>query len=710
VAPVPDSAVPAEASNASKPDSKPADTAAGAAMEEPKQDSAATDAAKDEPKQDSAATDAAKDEVQDIYKEEANNKEEAKHKEEAKPAGTDVPTDTAKDATKDATKDEPKQDAAAPAAEPADKAVAAPAPERSPVAAQLSALITGKKLDRFVSRKDDRAGIDAFYSARNYEPIWASGGAANDRANDRAKAAKAYLAKVDAVGLDPREYPAPDFASAATPEALAEAELRMSAAVLTYARHAQTGRVHFSRVAADISFKLDAPGPAAVLANLAGADDAGAALDGYNPPFAEFKALKAELARLRGNGGKIELVEDKSVEVRVLPGNILRPGMKDDRVLAVRQRLKVPGDKDNRTYDDDVFEAVKAFQLQADIGVDGMLGSQTVRALNGEQETRGQPNNPIDTVIANMDRLRWLPRKLGNATGTYVVVNAPDYSLSLFHEGKLFWKTRLVVGKPSQATPMISAEMKFITVNPTWNVPPSIIENEYLPALAQDPYALERIGLKIYQTSDGTVRVYQPPGAGNALGRIRFNFPNKFLVYQHDTPDKHLFKRDKRAYSHGCMRVQDPLDYAVKLLSIEVPNERYTKARLESMYGDSEININFPKPIPVHLTYQTAFAGEDGKIQYREDVYRRDAKMIQILNGSERRVADLAMERARDTSAAPVRMPVGTYGSEGGGGYGYGYRSGPLDWLFGAPPRQRYRPRGFIGPGAGPNGRYSSWR
>jgi hypothetical protein len=156
------------------------------------------------------------------------------------------------------------------------------------------------------------------------------------------------------------------------------------------------------------------------------------------------------------------------------------------------------------------------------------------------------------------------------------------------------------------------------------------------------------------------------------------------------------------------MRVQDPLDYAVKLLSIEVPNERYTKARLESMYGDSEININFPKPIPVHLTYQTAFAGEDGKIQYREDVYRRDAKMIQILNGSERRVADLAMERARDTSAAPVRMPVGTYGSEGGGGYGYGYRSGPLDWLFGAPPRQRYRPRGFIG--AGPNGRYSSWR
>src|SRR5262245_63461832 len=139
---------------------------------------------------------------------------------------------------------------------------------------------------------------------------------------------------------------------------------------------------------------------------------------------------------------------------------------------------------------------------------------------------------------------------------------------------------------------MISAEMKFITVNPTWNVPPSIIQNEYLPALQQDPQAMERIGLKVEQNPDGTVRIYQPPGERNALGRIRFNFPNKFLVYQHDTPDKNLFAHDKRAYSHGCMRVQNPERYAEVLLSISQPDERYTADRIRKMYGSGERTIN----------------------------------------------------------------------------------------------------------------------
>jgi murein L,D-transpeptidase YcbB/YkuD len=277
-------------------------------------------------------------------------------------------------------------------------------------------------------------------------------------------------------------------------------------------------------------------------------------------------------------------------------------------------------------------------------------------------------------------------------------VNVPDYSLSLIHHGKLYWKTKLVVGKPSNMTPMTSAEMKFITVNPTWNVPPSIIENEYLPALMEDPGALERIGLKVYQDPDGTVHVYQPPGAGNALGRIRFNFPNKFLVYQHDTPDKYLFKRDKRAYSHGCMRVQNPLEYGTKLMSIQAPEEHYTPAKFESMFGGNEININFPKPIPVHLTYQTAFVDESGKLQLREDVYGRDARMISILkNSSERRVADIAIERAPNASDKPVRLPAGTYA--GFGGASYAYRSGPsfFDFLFGGPPPPPvYRPHANV--------------
>ena len=150
-----------------------------------------------------------------------------------------------------------------------------------------------------------------------------------------------------------------------------------------------------------------------------------------------------------------------------------------------------------------------------------------------------------------------MPRDLGE---TYVMVNIPDYTLRVMHDGKLVWKTKVVVGQPGKPTPLLSAEMKFITVNPTWNVPPSIIQNEYLPALQQDPQAMERIGLKVEQNPDGTVRIWQPPGDRNALGRIRFNFPNKFLVYQHDTPDKYLFAHDKRAYSHGCMRVREPAE------------------------------------------------------------------------------------------------------------------------------------------------------
>jgi murein L,D-transpeptidase YcbB/YkuD len=265
-----------------------------------------------------------------------------------------------------------------------------------------------------------------------------------------------------------------------------------------------------------------------------------------------------------------------------------------------------------------------------------------------------------------------------------------------------------VAGKPGKATPMVSAEMKFITVNPTWNVPPSIIENEYLPALEQDPQALDRIGLKLTQDADGTVHISQPPGAGNALGRIRFNFPNKFLVYQHDTPDKYLFAKEKRAYSHGCMRVQNPLTYGEKLLSLVMPSEHYTEARLEKMFGGSEININFPKNIWVHLTYQTAFVDEDGKLQLREDVYGRDARMIAILKGSERKVADIAIERVPNSSSKPVLMPVGMYGGGGGGGN----YSGPgfFDFFFGGPRQTQqpvYRPPRGLGPRAGSNGRYT---
>jgi len=223
------------------------------------------------------------------------------------------------------------------------------------------------------------------------------------------------------------------------------------------------------------------------------------------------------------------------------------------------------------------------------------------------------------------------------------------------------WTTRIVIGKQAMPTPLLFETMKYITVNPTWNVPQSIIQNEYLPAYRQDPTVIERSGLKMETERDGTVRIWQPPGDGNALGRLRFNFPNRFDVYQHDTPDKYLFAEARRAFSHGCMRVQDPVKYAQLLLSIERPSDGYTEDKIRHMFGNNEQDIQFPAPIPVHLTYQTAFVDDDGQLQMRSDVYGLDSRVLALIK-SERGMIDVATkERDRDvaTSAtASSRRPA----------------------------------------------------
>ena len=158
------------------------------------------------------------------------------------------------------------------------------------------------------------------------------------------------------------------------------------------------------------------------------------------------------------------------------------------------------------------------------------------------------------------------------------------------------------------------------------------------------------VGLKVSQNADGSIHIYQPPGEANALGRIRFNFPNKFLVYQHDTPDKHLFAKEERAFSHGCMRVQNPDQYAATLLNITMPNERYTPERIRSMYGRSEIDLKFPTPIPVNITYQTAFVDDHGKLQTRKDIYGRDAVMLGLLKNSRNKDLEVMVSHAQPLS------------------------------------------------------------
>jgi L,D-transpeptidase YcbB len=211
-------------------------------------------------------------------------------------------------------------------------------------------------------------------------------------------------------------------------------------------------------------------------------------------------------------------------------------------------------------------------------------------------------------------------------------------------------------------------------------VPPSIVYGEYLPALQQDPTVLQRMGLRLERNSDGSVHISQPPGEGNALGRIRFNFPNKFLVYQHDTPDKYLFAKDERAYSHGCMRIQNPDQYAAVLLGITEPNEHYTAEKIRGMYGHSEIDLKFPTPIPVNITYQTAFVDDAGKLQIRKDVYGRDASMLSLLHGGHSRDLETVMAHSQPSYSRPAGYvpPRVSFASD---------NSGPsfFDRLFGGP-------------------------
>jgi L,D-transpeptidase YcbB len=540
------------------------------------------------------------------------------------------------------------------------------------------------KFDRILGGKKERLTIEAFYASRDFAPLWIADGAIADRA----KAAAAYLARVDADGLDPSEYPVPQIKAGMEPEALAEAEIKFTDSVLTFARHAMAGRVHYSRVAADIVYDLAKPDPANVLARIAKAQDAGAALDSLNPPQPQYKALKAKLAEMRK--GADDVAKPMIAQGPVLKYSKDKKGkevlMEDPRVPILRERFGLKSPDGDTTYDKALSDTIAKFQKENGINASGQLNAATLEFINGPKREK-----TVDIIIANMERWRWMPRDLGQ---TYVMVNIPDFTLRVVRDDKLVWKTKVVVGKPNLPTPLLSAEMKFITVNPTWNVPPSIINNEYLPALQQDPQAMERIGLKVEQNRDGTIRIYQPPGDRNALGRIRFNFPNKFLVYQHDTPDKHLFAHDKRAYSHGCMRVENPLKYGEVLLGLALPNEHYTADRLQKMFGGSEVNINFPTGIPDHLTYQTAFVDDDGKLQIRDDVYGRDQRLLAILKGSERKMAEGAIDRPKGSSSAPVRMPPGTFGNAGGDNF---FGGGFFDRLFGGSPQPAPKPRAWVG-------------
>ncbi|WP_342734872.1 L,D-transpeptidase family protein [Bradyrhizobium sp. B117] len=636
--PVKADAAPAPA--AEKVETKPADVATTPASEAPKSETAKTEPAQTEP----AKTDPAKADTAT-----------------ATPA---VPVAPA---------------AAAPAPEPVKAASNVPAADQ-PVADKLKDLI-GAKASRHFDRKNERAAIEKFYGARDFAPVWTQGGSLTAAA----KGVIARLKDAASEGLNPADYPLPDFAAATTPDALADAELKLTASMFDYARQAQSGRMHWSQVSADILYPEHPVDPSEVLAKVTTAADASAALDSYNPPQKLYKELKAKLAELRGqgNGAAIEITDGPALKYTPAGKKQAEIVVDDPRVPQLRAKLGIVENASDTRYDATVAEAVRKFQNGAEMKPTGILDDKTVKALNTPKRDK-----QIDVVLVNMERWRWLPRDLGvPALGdAYVILNIPDYTLKVMQHGQQVWTTRVVTGKPGQhATPLLTETMKYITVNPTWNVPPSIVYNEYLPALQQDPTVLQRMGLKLEQNRDGSVHISQPPGEANALGRVRFNFPNKFLVYQHDTPDKNLFAKEDRAFSHGCMRVQYPDQYASVLLNITMPNEKYTPERVRSMYGKSEIDLKFPTPIPVNITYQTAFVDDAGKLQFRKDVYGRDATMLNILrNGRGKDLENVVAHSQPSYSRPATTLPSGVAIANNGGGFG---SSGPnfFERLFGAP-------------------------
>jgi murein L,D-transpeptidase YcbB/YkuD len=477
--------------------------------------------------------------------------------------------------------------------------------------------------------KSEAAGIRQFYAERGYLPVWVVDG----KISDHGKAVIARLAEADADGLDAHDYRTPPTGlggyAPASLSVLANADIALSTAVARYAHDAYAGRLVPGSVSPNIGWTAKTVDTAAVLASVTAAEDPAAVLADYNPQQKEFILLRGKLAEMRAaEAGKDEQV--------VIPdGPTLKLGMTDARVVLLRKRLDLTTDvPDADVYDDTVLAAVQAFQKSSRLKADGIVGKGTLAVIN----KRGP--DPVPLILANMERWRWMPRNLGNF---YVRVNIPNFDLDVYSDGNVIYNTRIVVGKVDLQTPIFSDRIQFAVVNPSWSVPSSIIAKEYLPALRNggvprgfDVYAkiggrfrpVDPFMVNWATVSANDIQLRQPPGERNALGVIKFMFPNKYAVYLHDTPSKALFGNDYRAYSHGCMRVMNPWDFADVLFTQE---NGWTVSRLKKLIGGPEKRVDFPRPINVHITYFTAWVDDSGALQTRPDLYGHDKRVEQAL-------------------------------------------------------------------------------
>ena len=531
----------------------------------------------------------------------------------------------------------------APTMETGAVAVAAPQLDPGSFEGRLQSLIAAPLAGKSTAGdKDDVAGAKAFYAARNYAPLWVS----ETGLNARAKAAATEIARADNWGLKAADFALPEAKPGDTREQLAAAEFAMTRAALKYGRFARGGRI--ANPSTELSEYIDRVpqliAPQTLMSEMSAAGRPDDYLKGLNPRHPQFERLRQAYLKARAD-------QNRMTAMWVESGAMLRPGDSDPRVLKLRARLSVPEPaavpgalSQTETYDPALVQAVKAFQTANGLRGDGMIGEKTRNALNAGNESK------IPALLANMEQWRWMPATLGE---TYVQVNIPEFKVRLMMNGATVHEERVVTGKPDTSTPIFSEAMQTVVFQPKWGVPESIKINELLPRLQNggglrsglkmslngreiDPWSVDwsRADIKRYM-------IYQPSGDDNALGVVKFLFPNKHAVYLHDTPSKSLFNANTRAYSHGCIRVRNPVRLAELVLGAD---KGWDAARVRSLVedGPEDNPIKLDTKIPVHVTYFTAAVDENGKIETFPDVYGHERRITQALTGRADQIAKLS--------------------------------------------------------------------
>ena len=459
------------------------------------------------------------------------------------------------------------------------------------VRAAIQERLSAKFTNASEARKSEQGALVEYYSIAENRLLWVD----DHGLNDRAKSVMEEIGKADEYGLRPADYPLPK-AGEENPDVkwLADAEIKISFAVLGYARDARGGRIDPQRISPNLDPDLILPDPLEVIESIAFRSDPASYLRSFQPDQPQFEALRQALIVARGGN------PDKDI-VRIPDGPTLELGVDHEQVALLRKRLNIPvedGGKETM-FDASVHAAVQRFQEERGVLPDGAVGAGTRRLLNQPHHQAASPGQ-VRLILLNMERWRWLPHDLGSF---YVNVNIPEFVVRVMGDGKPVHTASVVVGKPDKQTPILSKEMQEIVFNPYWNVPNSIKTEEIRPFLREEggwfggggwnTAVLERHNLRVniggrevdparidWNNVDiRSLNIYQPPGPDNVLGNLKFVFPNKHDVYMHDTTQKSLFAKTVRAESHGCMRVQNPDQLALALLK---EDQGWTAGRVAS--------------------------------------------------------------------------------------------------------------------------------